>query len=62
MTLKKIRDLPYEEVCTHPSHNPPEFIVLEPGVYEHTCPGCGHVTEFTVGRGPSWRMEITNAG
>ena len=22
--------------------------VFEPGIYEHTCAGCGHKTKFTV--------------
>ena len=34
--------------CMHPEHEPPMFIVLEPGVYEHTCPGCGRKVVFTV--------------
>lgn len=34
--------------CLNPEHNPPAHIVLEPGVYEHTCPGCGHTVSFTV--------------
>lgn len=25
-------------------------MVFEPGVYEHTCSGCGHATTFTVNR------------
>lgn len=48
MTLKKIADLPKHETCTHPEHEPPTMIVLEPGVYEHECPGCHHKTTFTV--------------
>lgn len=27
---------------------PPMHIVLEPGEYKYTCPGCGHVTIFNV--------------
>jgi hypothetical protein len=46
MTLKKIADLP--KICRHPEHNPPTMIVLSPGVYEHTCPGCGHQITFTI--------------
>lgn len=49
--LEKIRDIP--KPCYHPEHNPPTMIVLEPGVYRHTCPQCGHVTEFSV-QGYSW--------
>lgn len=48
MTLRKIADLP--QPCFHPEHNPPTMIVLEPGVYEHTCPNCGAVTTFRVER------------
>lgn len=48
--LRRVGDLPEEkkdgwhamkEVCRHPEHNPPGHIVLQPGVYEYTCPGCG---------------------
>ena len=46
INLKKIAD---EELpCQHPEHNPPGLIVLEPGTYEHTCPGCGEVQVFQV--------------
>jgi hypothetical protein len=34
--------------CCHPEHNPPSHMVLSPGTYEHTCPGCGRVVLFTV--------------
>ena len=30
-----------KKVCFHPEHNPPSHIVLQPGTYKHTCPGCG---------------------
>lgn len=46
MTLEKVADIPVP--CTHPEHNPPNMIVLEPGIYKHTCPGCGEITTFTV--------------
>jgi hypothetical protein len=51
MGLKKIADL--SKPCLDPSHNPPGHIVLEAGVYEWTCPACGHATTFTVTR-PVW--------
>jgi hypothetical protein len=41
MPLRKIDDLaPWTDrvICIHPEHNPPSMMVLEPGVYEHTCP------------------------
>lgn len=43
----KIKD--YENKhCLDPEHNPPTMIVLEPGLYEYTCPSCGHVTVVNV--------------
>lgn len=40
-----------EVLCLNPEHNPPGNIVLEPGTYEHVCPGCGKITIFEV---PMW--------
>jgi hypothetical protein len=34
--------------CTHLDHLLPYYRVFEPGRYKHTCPQCGHVTEFDV--------------
>jgi hypothetical protein len=48
MTLKKLADAPVP--CFDPEHNPPSHIVLEPGTWEHTCPGCGKKTVFRVER------------
>lgn len=45
--ITKIADIP--QPCLNPSHFPPSMISLPPGVYQHTCPGCGHTTTFTVG-------------
>ena len=53
MPTKKIADLPPEETCTHSEHNPPTHMVYEDGVYEHTCPACGHKQEFIV-RSTNW--------
>jgi hypothetical protein len=44
--FRKIGDLPEDmawrhQTCFHPEHNPPGHIVLKPGLYEYTCPGCG---------------------
>lgn len=52
MPTRKIADLPDSVLkpCYHPEHNPPSMIVYEPGVWEHKCPGCGHVVEFSVVR------------
>jgi hypothetical protein len=52
MTLRRLPDEPRWQpqlACRHPEHNPPNAIVLDPGKYEHTCPGCGHVVIFIVG-------------
>jgi hypothetical protein len=48
MGTVKIADLKPQEICRHPEHNPPTMIVLEPGVYEHTCPNCGNKITFTI--------------
>jgi hypothetical protein len=45
-STKKIGDVPHP--CSHPEHNPPSHMVYKPGVYEHTCPGYGKKTVFTV--------------
>ncbi len=37
--LRKIGDI--ERPCGHPEHNPPNMMVLKPGICEHICPGCG---------------------
>ncbi len=34
------------ERCRHPDHDPPD--VLEPGIYQHECTGCGRSTVFRV--------------
>ena len=46
--LRKIREFTPQEICRHLEHNPPMHIVLSPGVYEYTCPGCGKTITFTV--------------
>jgi hypothetical protein len=52
--LRKIRDFgpPWRDVerlpCRHPEHEFPSMIVLEPGVWEHECPGCGERVTVTV--------------
>lgn len=52
MSLRKIKEFDkcqYKiKLCRHPEHNPPNMIVLTPGLYEHTCPGCGKSFIFTV--------------
>lgn len=46
--LRKIADI--SQPCLNREHNPPGHIVLQPGVYEHICPGCGKKQTFTVHR------------
>lgn len=48
MPTRKIADLPTKKVCRHPDHMPPSGMYFPPGVYEHTCPGCGKTIRFTV--------------
>lgn len=36
------------QFCRHPEHKPAGHIVLQPGTYEHVCPGCGQTTRFHV--------------
>lgn len=42
----KIGDIP--RPCSDPSHFPPSHMVWPPGIYEHTCPGCGNKMQFTT--------------
>lgn len=44
--LERISEIP--GTCANPEHHPPAHIVLPPGVYRHTCPGCGKTSVFTV--------------
>lgn len=48
MPTKKIADLPANERCMSPDHNPPAHQVFLDGVYEHVCSRCGWRTVFTV--------------
>lgn len=53
MPFKKISSFSTEPRCLHPEHNPPTMILMEPGVYEYTCPGCEHSQEYVVPPRPS---------
>ena len=55
MPFTKIRDFP-QRMCLHPEHNPPSHQVMENGVYEYKCPGCGNVTVVVVYQ-PSWAAK-----
>lgn len=48
MPTRKIADL--KKSCSHPEHNPPSMMVFDDGVWEHECPGCGHIQVFGVFR------------
>lgn len=48
--------------CRHPEHNPPNMIVLPPGLYEHECPNCHAKQRFRVPEPPmlsSKRDDVT---
>lgn len=49
----KIADLPTALGCAHPEHVPPMHIVLDPGVYAHTCPSCGSVQTIVINPSPT---------
>jgi len=36
--------------CKDREHNPPGLIVLDDGVHEYTCPGCGHKQYIVVNK------------
>lgn len=48
MGERKISDLPDPRICLSFEHEPASMVVREPGIYEHTCPECGHKTVFRV--------------
>lgn len=48
MPTKKIGDLPAP--CRHADHEPSRHVVLEDGIYEHTCTSCGEISRFEVNR------------
>ena len=50
---KKISDFPEEKTCRSREHNPANMIVRKPGYYEHTCPSCGNIQNFTVPPNPT---------
>lgn len=52
--MKKIADFKEINYCLNPSHNPPTMIVLEPGIYEHVCPGCGKKQRVVVPLEPTF--------
>lgn len=43
---RKIADAP--KPCFDPQHMPPCHQLLDPGEYEHVCPGCGFKKRFIV--------------
>lgn len=52
MPTRKIKDFESLDICQHPEHNPPNMIVLPPGIYEHTCPRCNRKQTFVVRQEP----------
>jgi hypothetical protein len=57
MPLEKIGETTKIRFCRDPEHHPPNMIVLEPGVYKHTCPTCGQSMTFTVPERPTLWLE-----
>ena len=48
MPTKKIGEIGGVKPCLDPCHYPPKYQVFDSGIYEHTCPACGHITIFQV--------------
>jgi hypothetical protein len=48
MPTTKIADLPRDEECRDPEHNPPTMMVWKDGIYIHECPTCHHKQRFEV--------------
>ena len=44
----RIADAPNQANCTYPEHNPPTHAHYEQGIYQHTCPKCGHKKTFII--------------
>lgn len=40
------------KACLDPEHNPSQYVVRDPGVYEHECPCCGQKQTFIVSPKP----------
>ena len=55
---RKIGDLPKGKICRHPEHNPAGMIVRDPGYYEHECPSCGQIQNFTVAEKPELSLAL----
>jgi len=49
----------WDSYCRHPEHEPPTMIVLQPGTYDWTCPGCGAVRTVRVPARPMLRSSMT---
>ncbi len=40
-------NIPVEEICHHPSHNPPMHLCIPTDqVYRHICPSCGYTVKI----------------
>lgn len=50
---KKVGEITEKKECRDSEHKPPTMVVYEPGIYEHTCPSCGEITNFTVAKKPT---------
>lgn len=58
-------DLPKDQTCRHPQHEPPTGLYIPPGKgYRHICPGCGSArvvipAEYTLDQRPAAHKEST---
>jgi hypothetical protein len=53
MSTRKIADIEDSEPCRDPEHEPAKYMVYEPGIWEHVCPGCGKLQRFRVEHPPT---------
>lgn len=56
MTIRKISGFDEPKPCYSSEHNFPSMIVLDPGVYEHTCPSCGEKQQVVIPPRPFCRV------
>ena len=46
--IKGPDDFPEIKICRSPEHNPPNMVVLKPGMHVWRCPSCGRQITFRV--------------
>lgn len=58
MPTRKLSDTP-RQYCRDPEHEVPSHMVLDNGLYEHECPGCGNKIRFVVNK-PTLHQQLDN--